>query len=162
MYQEYQTIRSWWVRIPILISSFFCIYICLQQILFKQSLTDNTIADIFVVVIIFIIGIGNPSFVHMVRLETKIENKKLTIKFWPFHFKPVIFRIIDIKKAEAITYNAIKDYGGWGIRYGFKGKCYNVKGNLGVKVFLKNGSYILFGSQKYKELEKSLQKIIQQ
>ncbi|MCH2305738.1 MAG: hypothetical protein MK334_02305 [SAR202 cluster bacterium] len=160
MYQEYQTIRSWWVRIPILISSFFCIYICLQQILFKQSLTDNTIADIFVVVIIFIIGIGIPSFVHMVRLETKIENKKLTIKFWPFHFKPVIFRIIDIKKAEAITYNAIKDYGGWGIRYGVKGKAYNLNGNKGVLLTFKDNQIILIGSQNHNKLCSTITKIM--
>ena len=160
MYQEYQTIRSWWVRIPILISSCFCIYICLQQILFKQSLTDNTIADIFVVVIIFIIGIGIPAFVHMVRLETKIENKKLTIKFWPFHFKPVIFRIIDIKKAEAITYNAIKDYGGWGIRYGVKGKAYNLNGNKGVLLTFKDNQIILIGSQNHNKLCSTITKIM--
>ena len=160
MYQEYQTIRSWWVRIPILISSIFCIYICLQQILFNQSLTDNTIADIFVVVIIFIIGIGIPVFVQIVRLETKIQNKKLTVKFWPFHLKPIIFPIVDMKNAEAITYNPIKDYGGWGIRYGIKGKAYNLNGNKGVLLTFKNNQIILIGSQDHKKLCSAITEII--
>ena len=96
----------------------------------------------------------------MVRLETKIENKKLTIKFWPFHFKPVIFRIIDIKKAEAITYNAIKDYGGWGIRYGVKGKAYNLNGNKGVLLTFKDNQIILIGSQNHNKLCSTITKII--
>jgi len=152
MYQEYQKIRSWWVQIPVIISSIFCIYICLQQILFNQSLTDNTITDIFVVLIIFIIGIGIPAFVHLVRLETKIQNNNLTIKFWPFHLKPVIFQIIHIKNAEAITYNPIKDYGGWGIRYGVKGKAYNLNGNKGVLLTFKNDQVVLIGSQNHEKL----------
>ena len=161
MYQEYQTIRSWWVRIPILISSIFCVYIFLQQILFNQSLTDNIITDVFVLIIILIIGIGIPTFVHFVRLETKIQNENLTIKFWPFHFKPVIFPIDDIKNAEAITYNPIKDYGGWGIRYGIKGKAYNLNGNKGVLLTFKNNQVILIGSQSHEKLCKAITNVIE-
>ena len=36
---------------------------------------------------------------------------------------------------------------------------YNTSGNLGVKVHLKNGRNILFGSQKHKELAKALKQI---
>ena len=49
-----------------------------------------------------------------------------------------------------------------GIRYGFKGKAYNVSGNKGVKIFLKNGTNIMFGSQKHKELSKALKGAKQQ
>ena len=38
-----------------------------------------------------------------------------------------------------------------------KGKAYNIRGNKGVKIYLKNGKTILFGSQKNQELEKALE-----
>ena len=62
--------------------------------------------------------------------------------------------------AVAMKYKPISQYGGWGIKYGFNGKAYNVSGNLGVKVFLKNGSNIMFGSQNYKSLARSLLNLI--
>ena len=60
----------------------------------------------------------------------------------------------EIKSAKAVKYNPILDYGGWGIRYRFKTKAYNIKGNKGVRIYLKNGKNILFGSQKHKEFAK--------
>ena len=83
-------------------------------------------------------------------------------RFFPFHYKSYCIKTNEIERIEALKYRPLGDYGGWGIRYSFKGKCYNVKGNLGVKVFLKNGSYILFGSQKHLDFEKSLRAVIQQ
>ena len=73
-------------------------------------------------------------------------NHKNHYQFFPMHFKSYIIRFDEIENVEAITYSPIKDYGGWGIRYRMKGRAYNVKGNQGVKVYLKNGKNILFGS----------------
>ena len=83
-------------------------------------------------------------------------------QFPPFHFKSHTINIDEIERIEALKYKPLVDYGGWGIRYGFKGKAYNVSGNLGVKVYLTNGRNILFGSQKHKELEKALKQIRRQ
>jgi hypothetical protein len=52
----------------------------------------------------------------------------------------------------------MKEFGGWGIRYGFKSKAYNVSGNKGLQIVLKNERQILFGSQRHKELEKVMEK----
>jgi len=65
----------------------------------------------------------------------------------------------EIESFKAMEYSPLKEYGGWGIKYGFKGKAYNVSGNLGVKVHLTNGRNILFGSQKHNELAKVLKSI---
>ena len=44
----------------------------------------------------------------------------------------------------------------------FKGKAYNVSGNKGVKIFLNNGTNIMFGSKKNNELAKALKMAKQQ
>lgn len=99
---------------------------------------------------------------YLFELRIKVTEEGLHYQFFPLHLRTYSINKNEIEKIEVLKYRPLRDYGGWGIRYGFKGKCYNVKGSLGVKVFLQNGSYILFGSQKHEELEKALQKIIQQ
>ncbi len=43
-------------------------------------------------------------------------------------------------------YSALKDYGGYGVRYGKNAKAYNVTGNKGIQIELIDGKRILFGS----------------
>ena len=85
-------------------------------------------------------------------LDVQLSNEAIHMRFWPFHFKPRTFYFSDIDNAEPVTYSPLKDYGGWGIRYGAKGKAYNVSGNQGVVITLKTGQSILIGSQRHEEL----------
>jgi len=66
----------------------------------------------------------------------------------------------EIEKIEACIYSPIKDYGGWGIRFRYKAKAYNIKGNEGVKVYLKNGRHILFGSQCNKDFANEINRFM--
>ena len=74
-------------------------------------------------------------FIYSMKLRVCVNNKGIYYQFFPFHIKLQHIKSEDIKSIEAVKYSPIRDYGGWGIRHGFKGKCYNVKGNLGVNVF---------------------------
>ena len=107
-----------------------------------------------------LIGIAIPILFYLFELRIKINNEGLHYQFFPFHFKFHIIKIDEIQSFKAIEYSPLKEYGGWGIKYGFKGKAYNVSGNNGVKVFLKGGRNIMFGSQKKMEMQKALRKII--
>ncbi len=77
-------------------------------------------------------------------------------QFFPIHFSYHKISFEEIESVEAIDYKPIKDYGGWGIKFGFKAKSYTTSGNQGVMLKLKCGKNLLFGSQKNKELEKIL------
>ena len=57
--------------------------------------------------------------VYIATLDTKITAVGVFIKFRP----------------------------GWGIRYGLKGKAYNVSGNMGVLIKFSDGTRLLIGSQ---------------
>ena len=87
-------------------------------------------------------------------LFTRIDYIGIHIKFVPFHFRTIHFNWEDIAKCEVCKYNPLKEYLGWGIRYGMRGKAYNVRGNMGIKLQLKNGKQILIGTQKADEVEK--------
>ncbi len=51
-----------------------------------------------------------------------------------------------------MTYRAFLDYGGYGVRLGLRGWAWSVSGNQGVLVESTNGSRLMIGSQRPKEL----------
>jgi len=81
------------------------------------------------------------------KLITQIDKDGITIKFIPFHLRQIKYNWIDIESCEIRKYNPILEFGGWGVRHGFKGKAYNVKGNKGIQLQLKNGNRIMIGTQ---------------
>ena len=147
LFEEKQKFNQWWLWAILLI------FPLLSVIPFD----DNGLNIYYV-----IIGISIPLIFYLFELRTFVTSEGLSFQFFPFHFKKHLVKIEDIEKCKAMEYSPLKEYGGWGIRYGFKGKAYNVSGNLGVKVHLKNGRNIMFGSQRHNEFAKALKKIKKQ
>ncbi len=91
------------------------------------------------------------------KLRTRIDEKGVSFKFTPFHFKSKLINWKEVDKAYLRKYNAISEYGGWGIKGGIpwvkgNGRAYNVKGNIGLQLELRNGKRILIGTQKENEI----------
>lgn len=61
-------------------------------------------------------------------------------KWIPFH---------EVESSEAVTYSPLREFGGWGIRYGGKGKkTWNIRGNRAVLLHLRDGTRFYLGSEK--------------
>ena len=102
-------------------------------------------------------------FLYILSLNVKISKSGIHYQFFPLHRKVYSIKLDEIDRFEEITYSPIRDYGGWGIRYSFKGKAYNVSGNKGVKIYLKNSKKsILFGSQRSNEFASVLDNLMRQ
>jgi len=110
--------------------------------------------------ILLVLGLVFCLFFYLLELRVSVNEQGIHYQFFPIHLKSHIIKYDEIENIEAITYSPIKDYGGWGIRYRFKAKAYNVKGNKGVKVNLKNGRHILIGSQKTEAFVQALNKFM--
>lgn len=95
----------------------------------------------------------------ILRLETEVRSDGLYVRLYPFHISYKKFVRQDIEEYHACEYRPIRDYGGWGIRYGLKGKAYNVSGKKGVQLVFKNGKRLLVGSQRTGELVKAIDSI---
>jgi hypothetical protein len=71
-------------------------------------------------------------------------------------FFPLMTRTIEksaIAGIEARTYRPIREYGGWGIRFGLGGRrAYSISGNRGVELTLMDGKKVMIGSQRADEL----------
>ena len=144
LFEEKQKFTQWWLWVILL--SF--------PIISVGPFDDNEINVYYV-----LIGLAIPLLFYLFELRIKVNNDGLHYQFSPFHLKFHTIKMDEIESFKAMEYSPLKEYGGWGIKYGFKGKAYNVSGNKGVKIFLKNGANIMFGSQKHKELEKALKRV---
>jgi hypothetical protein len=160
MYTEKQKFRQPWLLLllvgPVLavISTFsFGFY---KQIILGQAFGDNPMSDAGLIVtyilVLLVLG-GVIALFLFAELTTQIDREGIHYRFFPFHFKFHLIPREMIDKAEVVTYKPLRDYGGWGIRFGSKGKAYNVRGDKGLQLSLQNGRQILFGTQKEQELE---------
>lgn len=87
------------------------------------------------------------------KLDTTITKQGISYKFWPYQRKESTLAWEEIQSIEIKEYKPIKDYGGWGVRMGFKkGRAFNTKGNFGMLIHLKDGKDIMIGTQRYKDL----------
>tara|TARA_B100001146_G_C16166813_1_gene428252 strand:+ start:920 stop:1441 length:522 start_codon:yes stop_codon:yes gene_type:complete len=147
-YCETQRFRQLWVW------TFVTVPIVVTMIGLGWSIF-NTPSNITIILITLISSIFFSSIIYLIyiaSLDTKTTADGVYIKFRPFHRKWIQFPFESIQGSESCKYNPIRDYGGYGIRYGSKGKAYNVSGNKGVLIKFSEGKPLLIGSQKHLEL----------
>jgi len=106
---------------------------------------------------VLIVGLVALLFLFL-KLRTRIDENGISFKFTPFHFKSIVINWKEVDNAYLRKYNAISEYGGWGIKGGMpwakgNGRAYNVKGNVGLQIELLNGKRILIGTQKKHEVD---------
>jgi len=87
------------------------------------------------------------------NLRTEIDDRGIRYRFFPFHLRFRQVRWDELESVEVITYKPIRDYGGWGIRYGRAGKAYNASGDKGLQLVFRNGKRLLIGTNRAGELK---------
>lgn len=87
------------------------------------------------------------AFLGSLRLRTRIDEEGVHYQMRLIHWKERTIPWSEIDQVYVREYSPIMEYGGWGIRYGLKGRAYNVKGNKGIQIILKNGKRLLLGTQ---------------
>lgn len=101
-------------------------------------------------VVFLAVGLGvsglTALLIRVARLTVEVRSDSVRVRFFPFSAREILAS--DIVFCEVRQYRPIVEYGGWGVRYGFRrGWAYNVKGTLGVQLRLRDGRQILLGSQ---------------
>jgi len=84
------------------------------------------------------------------RQTTTVTLGAVTVRFG-FLYRTSI-PLSEVRQAEAIAYRPIAEYGGWGIRGFGRRRALNTRGDRGVLITRTDGSTILIGSQKPREL----------
>ncbi|MCD6115876.1 hypothetical protein J7K93_02580 [bacterium] len=152
-FAEVQYFRQIWILLTVFFIAVFMWYTYVRQIIFNQPFGNNPMPDTLLVIFMLIFGLGMPWLFIRMRLFTEVREDGIYLKFFPFNFgfHKIVFD--DIEKYEIREYHPIKEYGGWGIKSGSGGKAYNVSGNMGLQLKLKNGKKVLIGTQRPEEFK---------
>lgn len=167
LFHEEQRFRQFWLWILLLSVSVICT-IAVTVAMFELA---KRYGGIFAVTgedrwafLGFLVGftgaLGVPLLFYFLRLTTTVRPDGLFIQFFLPHLHPRRISLDNVVSVKAVTYHPIAQYGGWGIRYTWKGKAYNVSGNRGVRIDYSNGRHLLIGSQRPEELASAIRRIL--
>lgn len=152
LFKERQRFTQFWLwAVVIGVASIFLIGF-LYQVIGGGSYGARPVSDVQLSIISVLVGLGLPYFFYSMSLTTEVLSGVVQVRFFPFHVKPVQIQLHLVRDMKKVVYHPIAEYGGWGIRWGFKGKAYSTSGNEGVRLFFYNREPLLIGSQKADEL----------
>jgi hypothetical protein len=106
-------------------------------------------------ILVILIGI---LFLNL-KLKTRVDEKGVSYQYVPFQLAYKVILWENISKSYIRKYDAISEFGGWGLRFNFfrkTGKSITTSGNIGLQIVLKTGSKILIGTQKKEDLQSVL------
>lgn len=157
-FKEEQYFRQKLLWLVILFFPAFSLYGIYQQVIMGNVIGDKPLSDEGVITFSLLVGLALPILFWFMKLKLRVSVEGLHYQFFPIHIKERLIAFEDIKSYKARTYSPIKEFGGWGIRFGFESKAYNVSGDKGLQIELTNGRKVLFGSQEHQALAKALKK----
>ena len=157
LFREEQRFNQWWLWLLILVPTSMMWYGAIQQLIFDKPYGTNPTSDTGISILLVLFGILLPLFMYSLRLITEVRQDGLYVRFYPFHLSFRHYPYESINSYQVREYSPLKEYGGWGIRYGKKGMAYNVSGNRGVQLEFKTGKRLLIGSQRPEELVSQMQ-----
>ncbi len=162
IFKEIQRFNQWWLIV--LFGLVYLIYGYPLFVIYKEKIEINT--DVLIMLIVSsVILVSVTLFIFSLKLETRIDEKGMSYQFWPFHLKAKNIPWESLEECSIRRYSPILEYGGWGIRgliklrvFGINknGEAYNVKGNIGIQMVLKDGRRILIGTQKTEKAKQVL------
>ena len=160
-YREEQKFNQLWIWLIVFFLFGLWIWQLVQQIFMGIPFGTNPAPDI-VVILTGLFPFGGILLFRFLTLETIIDAEGVQYRFKPFQRKPKIILKEDIVRFEVKKYSPLKDYGGWGVRYGSSknGKAYNVSGNKGVLFELKNGKRFMLATQNPESIRSALDKLM--
>ena len=123
------------------------------QFVLKEPWGDKPMSDaglLLTALLVFAVLIGSAFLLFSSKLLVEVTAKDLHFTFWPYFKKAKSYSKSDIERYEIREYKPIMEYGGWGVKQGKKGvgKAYNVRGKIGLQLYLKDGRKVLIGTQR--------------
>jgi hypothetical protein len=169
LFKEEQKFTQWWIWL-LLIFTFFVSVLPIWYGLYQQvhtgkpwgdnptSITGLVIIAVFTTVLMF----GLLLLFRLTKLCTEIRNDGIYFRFFPFIRKWRAISKEEIEKYTVGKYNPLTEYGGYGVRRSFRkyGRAFNVSGNLGLRLYLKNGKVLLLGTQRTQAISFAMQKMM--
>lgn len=156
VFEERQQFRQWWIWLIILMSALPLPTILLVQIIGGQPVGDKPVSTLALIILTLIISVPLIGVFFIARMETRIDLEGIHYGWNIFGISMNHLKWTDISDYSVVEYPFL----GYGYRISGKyGTVYNVNGNKGLLVQKKDGSKIMIGTAKPKEMEQALQQL---
>jgi len=155
LFREVQRFRQPWILALLLGIVAIFAWGFVQQIVLGVPWGNNPASDTLMWVLLLFIG-ALVVFILAIRLEVTVSAAGLSVRFFPLHLRSRHFGRSEIVEHRAMAYHPLRDFGGWGIRYGRTGWAYIVRGTEGVLVRTFDGRQLLIGSLRAVELDAAI------
>jgi len=150
---------SWWIHSLVLL----CCLAAFSPLLdfLKEGVSFGPEGSNPWVLVLFIaLGLGIPGLLYGLfgQLRTRVTHEGVEMAWgWTELIrKKIVFE--EIRKAEAVTYSPIREFGGWGIRMGGgKKRAWTIRGNGAVRLHLADETLFYLGSDRPERLLLHLQ-----
>lgn len=130
--------------------------ICLVINLLWQKGEINALTQaLFLGIVIFVLI----SIFLNVKLVTQVRTDGIYVRYAPFQPSFSFYPWQSIDEIYIREYNALLEYGGWGVRVSPLGIAYIASGNTGVQIVMKDKSKILIGTNQVEEMKMVLKKM---
>ena len=116
-----------------------------------NHLAIGLIIGIFVCIIAIILS--------NIQMVTQIRTDGIYIRFSPFQPSFKKYYWDNIEELYIRKYDALKEYYGWGIRYGPMGIGYIVSGDTGIQIVFNDNNRVLISTQRPEEFQNILSRL---
>ena len=151
-FKETQRFIREWMWILFLLLGFDCLfgYGVIKQVIFGIPWGTKPASDIALITL-FGFGLLMTLLFVCLRLETRITEEGIYVKYFPIHLAYRRYSWTDISKLYVKSYYPLSN-GGWGISK----NSYTVSGAMGLQLEFVSGKRLLIGTRKSKELTEKL------
>ncbi|MCU0861476.1 MAG: DUF6141 family protein [Methanomassiliicoccales archaeon] len=156
IFREVQRLRQPWVLAIVFGITLATWAMAFYQLVLGVPVGNNPAEDWLMVVILLLVGVLFPAFILSVRLIVEVRRDGLFLRYRPFHHRFVDLKLETVVSVQALTYRPLRDFGGWGIRYGRGGTAYSMSGKEGVQLTYPKNRHIMIGSLRAQELEMAI------
>lgn len=159
-FKEVQRFKQWWIWLILIgLNTLFISLLTLK--IFYGVDVGNKPASLVELIIIGAVTVPLSLFFLGLRLHSELRSDGIYLRFSPLHWKYRAFTWDKVERLYIREYKPLKEYGGWGLRFGLfgNGMAYNVAGNVGLQLVLKSGRRLLIGTQRGEELKQILKEL---
>ena len=160
LYSEAQPCKQPLIWMLVLGIAGYIWYSVYHQIILGIPFGSKPAPDIILIIIWVIFGVLFPYGLFKARLIIKLNNENFYYRYFPLHLNEHSFPIRGIKNIEPVLIRPLFHFGGWGIRYGFKGKGYIMSGGKGIKVSFNSGRPVYFSAKNADDIVDAFRKAI--
>ena len=152
IYREEQWFAWWTYTVLGVISALACVFLFDRTLGWANPLIQFH-GRLFKILVAAGVILPPSLVIAALRMLTLVTPGALRISFGFLSTYHRDIPLDSITAIEVIQYHPIRDYAGWGIRFGRDGeRVYNARGDRGVRMHLRDGSKLVVGSQRPEQL----------